>query len=350
VYHTRTIHELLKHSNSLIRQWLRRVIEIVHNLKKPFTFGVDLGGTKIETVLVDATGFVLSRERHPTNPEKGAEGVIADIVSCVTGCVADAEHEGLALGIGVAGQVETSKGLVRYGPNLGWRDVPLREELEKELRIPVVVTNDVRAAMWGEWYHGAGKGVNDLVVLFVGTGIGGAVVSGGQVLEGCMGTVGELGHTTIIVDGRKCHCPNYGCLEAYAGGWAIAERAQEAVRTEPQAGEILIKRAGSIENITAVHVSQACNDGDPLSRRLMNETGYYLGSGVVGIINAFNPCLLIMGGGIIEGFPEMIEVVEQIVCKYALEASVERFKVVKAALGGDAGGIGAAALARSLVE
>jgi len=350
VYHTRTIHELLKHSNSLIRQWLRRVIEIVHNLKKPFTFGVDLGGTKIETVLVDATGFVLSRERHPTNPEKGAEGVIADIVSCVTGCVADAEHEGLALGIGVAGQVETSKGLVRYGPNLGWRDVPLREELEKELRIPVVVTNDVRAAMWGEWYHGAGKGVNDLVVLFVGTGIGGAVVSGGQVLEGCMGTVGELGHTTIIVDGRKCHCPNYGCLEAYAGGWAIAERAQEAVRTEPQAGEILIKRAGSIENITAVHVSQACNDGNPLSRRLMNETGYYLGSGVVGIINAFNPCLLIMGGGIIEGFPEMIEVVEQIVCKYALEASVERFKVVKAALGGDAGGIGAAALARSLVE
>jgi len=325
------------------------VIKITRNLRKPFTYGVDLGATKIETVLVDATGFVLSRERHPTNPEKGAEGVIADIVSCVTDCVAFAEHKGLALGIGVAGQVETSKGLVRYGPNLGWRDVPLREELEKELRIPVVVTNDVRAAMWGEWYHGAGKGVNDLVVLFVGTGIGGAVVSSGQVLEGCIGTAGELGHTTIIVDGRKCHCSNYGCLEAYAGGWAIAERAQEAVRKDSPAGQILIEHAGSIENITAVHVRQAFDDGDPLSRRLVNETGYYLGSGVVGIVNTFNPCLLILGGGIIEGIPELIEVVEQIVRKNALEASVERLKVVKAALGGDAGGIGAAALARSLV-
>jgi glucokinase len=322
---------------------------MAHNLKKPFTFGVDLGATKIETVLVDSTGFVLSRERHPTNPEKGAEGVIADIVSCVTGCEAFAEHEGLALGIGVAGQVETSKGLVKYGPNLGWRDVPLREELEKKLRIPVVVANDVRAAMWGEWIHGAGKGVNDLVVLFVGTGIGGAVVSSGQVIEGCMGTAGELGHITIIVNGRKCHCPNYGCLEAYAGGWAIAERAQEAVRKNSQAGHVLIEHASNIEDITAVHVRKAFNDGDPLCRHLMNETGKYLGFGVVGIVNAFNPCLLILGGGIIEGFPELIEVVDQSVRKYALEASVERLKVVKAALGGNAGGIGAAVLARNLV-
>ena len=291
----------------------------------------------------------MARERHPTNPEKGAEGVIADIIACVTDCMADLEHEGQALGIGVAGQVEASTGIVKYGTNLGWRDVPLKSELEKALGIPVVVTNDVRAALWGEWRHGAGKGVDDLVVLFVGTGIGGGVVSGGQVVEGCTNTAGELGHTTIVVDGRKCHCPNHGCLEAYAGGWAIAERAQEAIRTDPQAGQILIERAGSIKSITAVHVSQAFNDGDPLSRRLMNETGYYLGSGVVGIVNAFNPCLLILGGGIIEGFPELIEVVEQIVLKYALEASVERLKVVKAALGGDAGGIGAAALARSLV-
>lgn len=291
----------------------------------------------------------MARERHPTNPEKGAEGVIADIIACVTDCMADLEHEGQALGIGVAGQVEVSTGIVKYGTNLGWRDVPLKSELEKALGIPVVVTNDVRAALWGEWRHGAGKGVDDLVVLFVGTGIGGGVVSGGQVVEGCTNTAGELGHTTIVVDGRKCHCPNHGCLEAYAGGWAIAERAQEAIRTDPQAGQILIERAGSIKSITAVHVSQAFNDGDPLSRRLMNETGYYLGSGVVGIVNAFNPCLLILGGGIIEGFPELIEVVEQIVLKYALEASVERLKVVKAALGGDAGGIGAAALARSLV-
>ncbi len=338
----------MKNSNNLIRKWLWGVLKIARNSKKPFTYGVDLGGTKIETVLVDATGFVLSRERHPTNLEQGAKGVINDIVNCVKNCMTDTEIEGEALGIGIAGQVDPSTGTVIFGTNLGWRNVAIRSELENALEIPVVVTNDVRAAMWGEWMHGAGKGVNNFVILFVGTGIGGGIVSDGRVIKGCTGIAGELGHRTIVVDGRKCHCPNYGCLEAYAGGWAIAERAQEAVRTDLQAGKMLIELAGSIDKITAVHVSQAYNNDDLLSRRLMNETIHYLGSGVVGIVNAFNPCVLILGGGIIEGFPELIEIIEQTVRKYALEASVERLQVVKAALGDDAGGIGAAALARSL--
>jgi glucokinase len=138
-------------------------------------------------------------------------------------------------------------------------------------------------------------------------------------------------------------------LEAYAGGWAIAERAQEAVKADPQAGKMLIELAGSVDKITAIHVSQAYNEEDLLSRRLMDETGHYLGSSIVGIVNALNPCVLILGGGIIEGFPELFEYVEQTIRKYALEASVEHLRVVKASLGGDAGGIGAAVLARNLV-
>jgi len=318
------------------------------NLSKPLTLGVDLGGTKVETALVDAKGHILSVNRHPTNPEKGPEGVVADIMACVDGCLDKAAHEAEALGIGVAGQVDLA-GIVRFAPNLGWRNVPLKEKLEKGLKLPVVVTNDVRAATWGEWCYGSGRGVDDLVVLFVGTGIGGGVVSGGRMLAGCSNAGGELGHITIVADGRRCHCPNRGCLEAYAGGWAIAERAQEAVRADLQAGQRLVSLAGSIENIKAATVSQAYREGDTLARRLVEETAQYLAAGVVGITNAFNPCLLVLGGGVIEGLPELVQTVEQVTRERALKAALEDFKVVKATLGGKAGVVGAAALAQRTV-
>jgi glucokinase len=187
------------------------------------TIGVDLGGTKVKTALVDTRGQIMSVHTYPTTVEKGPEGVIADILICVKNCLGQvSESDAQALGIGVAGQVDLN-GVVRYAPNLDWRNIALKDKLEEQLNIPVVVVNDVRAATWGEWRFGAGKNVSDLVVLFVGTGIGGGIVTGGHLLEGCNNTGGELGHTTIITNGRQCHCPNQGCLEAYAGGWAIAE-------------------------------------------------------------------------------------------------------------------------------
>ena len=216
--------------------------------------------------------------------------------------------------------------------------------------MPVVVTNDVNAAMWGEWSFGSGKGVDDLVVLFVGTGVGGGVVSGGQILTGCNNTAGELGHITLVDGGRSCHCPNKGCLEAYIGGWAIAERAQEAVRTDPEEGKYLISLAGNVEEISAKIVSQAYRRGDTLAEKLIEETGQYLAAGMVSIVNAFNPCLVVLGGGVIEGVPELVPIVDTIVRKRALKASVEKLKIVKAALGGKAGVVGAAALAQTKIE
>ncbi|MCH7761035.1 ROK family protein, partial [candidate division TA06 bacterium] len=208
-------------------------------LVDPLTLGVDLGGTKVETDLVDATGRILSSHRHPTSPEGGPNEVIAAIVNCVKKSLGEGSWKAKALGIGVPGQLDPAAGIVRFAPNLGWRDVPLRSELEKVLGLPVAITNDVRAAAWGEWLHGVGKGEDDLVVLFVGTGIGGGIVSGGRMLEGGTYSAGELGHITLVANGRRCHCPNHGCLEAYASGWAIAERAQEAVRGNPKAGQTL---------------------------------------------------------------------------------------------------------------
>lgn len=320
-----------------------------HEALRPLTLGVDLGGTKIETALVDGSGRILAAHRRPTNPDGGPPAVIADIIECVGGCVGPSRQQVQALGIGVAGQVDAISGSVRFAPNLDWHDVPLRAELETALGLPVAITNDVRAATWGEWLHGAGQGIDDLVVLFVGTGVGGGIVSGGRILEGCANTAGELGHITLVAEGRSCRCPNRGCLEAYAGGWAIAQRAQEAVRADPRAGARLVSLAGTVETITSATVSQAYLQKDALAARLVEETALYLGAGVVSIVNALNPCLFVLGGGVVEGLPDLVPMVERAVRAHALKAAVEALRVVRSLLGGEAGVLGAAALARKLV-
>jgi len=310
------------------------------------TLGIDLGGTKVETSLVDSSGNIVSSHRSPTQAEKGPDGVIADIVECVRGCLGAAGNIAQAAGVGMAGQIEKGSGIVRFAPNLAWHNVPLKDSLEKELEIPVLVTNDVRAATYGEWRYGTGQDSDDLVCIFVGTGIGGGVVSGGRLLEGCNNAAGELGHITVVSDGRKCHCHNYGCLEAYAGGWAIAERAREAVRDEPELGRPIIELAGSIEQISALTVTQAYEKGEPLAIRIVEETTRYLAAGLVGIINAFNPCLLVLGGSVIEGLSAYLSTAELIVRRNALEVAVEELRITTAGLGNKAGVIGAAALAR----
>ncbi len=313
------------------------------------TMGVDLGGTKIETALVDAAGHILSSHRQLTHPEKGPDKVIADIVMSVKTCQGEVSKRAQALGIGVAGQVDRA-GTLRFAPNLGWCNVPLQRRLEEALNMPVAINNDVRVATWGEWQHGAGQGLDDLVCLFVGTGVGGGIVSGGRLLEGYHNTAGELGHLTIVSGGRHCHCPNQGCLEAYASGWAIAERAQEAVSSDPQAGQCLLTLAGSVQEISAATVTQAYTDGDLLASRLVEETAQYLAAGVVSIVNAFNPCLFVLGGGVVQGLPEYVRKVKLIVRENALQAAVEDLRIVTAMLGDKAGVIGAAALARDKTE
>jgi len=321
----------------------------VQKMNKPVTLGVDLGGTKVNVALVDRSGRVLFAHKSLIHASKEPERVIADIQTAIDICHSKTGKEAEALGFGVAAQVNR-KGVVCGSQNLGWRNVPLKKKLEKELGLPVAVTNDVNAATWGEWRFGAGRGVNDLAVLFVGTGVGGGIITGGKLLSGCSNSGGELGHITIVYDGRKCHCPNRGCWEAYVGGWAIAERAQEAVRTAPEEGQRLVSLAGSVEKVTAATVSRAYREDSLLARRLVEETGRYLAAGVVSIVNVFNPCVLVLGGGVIEGIPELIQIVKDIVPTMALEASVEELEIVKASLGADAGVIGAAALAQDLVE
>jgi glucokinase len=313
------------------------------------TLGVDLGGTKVAVGLVDADGNVVASHIYPSHVDAGAAAVIAGIVTCVKTSLGDAARDAAALGVGVAGQVDAATGVVHSAPNLNWREVPLGAELERSLGIPVAVTNDVRAAAWGEWAHGAGQGVNDLVTLFVGTGVGGGIVSGGRMLLGCTNSAGELGHVPIVAGGRKCTCPNAGCLEAYIGGWAIAEQAREAAAADPASGRRLAAIAGGIQEITARTVTQAYREGDPMARRLVEEVSMRLATGIVGFVNAFNPCLFILGGGVLEGLPELAAMVEGPVRAHALQTAVARLRIVRAALGNQAGVVGAAAMARTRV-
>ena len=321
----------------------------VHKITEPITLGVDLGGTKVNVALVDSDGQLVCSHKSLIHLSKNPEKVIENILAGVDVCLEKTGHKAKAFGIGVAAQVNF-EGVVQGSPNLGWKNFPLKQELEKHLDLPVLVTNDVRAATWAEWRYGAGKGINDLAVVFVGTGIGGGVISGGQVLSGCSNSGGELGHMTLVYNGKKCRCPNLGCFEAYAGGWAIAERAQEAVQNMREKGQTLISLAGRAEHISAATVAQAYHEGDLLSRLVVAETGRYLAAGIVSVVNAFNPCMVVLGGGVIEGIPELVQIVNDIVPTLALGSAVKNLKIVKASLGSNAGAIGAANLAQKLAQ
>lgn len=313
---------------------------------KTISLGIDIGGTKVRIAMVRDGNIFFSR-RYPTNTQKSFDAIIADIAGHVKDCIRSSA-KGLkpsAVGVGVAGQVEPDTGTVSFAPNLGWENVPLKDELEKSIGLPVMVTNDVRAATYGEWLLGAGQGESNIVGIFVGTGIGGGVVSKGRILEGCSNTAGEIGHITVQVGGRQCRCLNLGCLEAYAGGWAIAERAREAVKDDLPAGHRLLKLSGAIENITAATVTKAYKEKDPLASYLVEETGKYLGAGVGSIVNILNPCKVILGGGVIEKLPVLVSMVRQNIRKHSLEAANKMLKIVRAELGNNAAAAGAAVLA-----
>lgn len=312
----------------------------------PLTVGVDIGGTKIGVVLVDAAGTVLEEHRHATEPEQGATAVLQRIAECVRDCFPAARGRIGAAGVGVAGQVDASSGSVTFAPNLAWRNVPVRALLERDTGLPVAVTNDVRAATWGEWLYGAGVGADDLVVMFIGTGVGGGIVSGGRVITGSGNSAGEIGHLTVLAGGRRCRCGNTGCLEAYAGGWALGERAREAAAGDAAAGAAMLRLAGSLEAISAEEVTRAWREGDALAGSLIADARMALEAAAIGVVNLLNPARLIVGGGVAAAVPEFAEGMARAVAAGALPAPRAGVRVVASALGRAAPAVGAAAFAR----
>lgn len=313
-----------------------------------YAIGIDLGGTKIEIALVDKQGQASSILKIPTNVIGGPKSIENDIVNKVEELTKLAHGKVFGIGIGVPGQVHPEDGRVLFAPNLGWNNVPIQQDLTQRTKLPVVITNDVRAATWGEWLHGAGKGSQDLVCLFVGTGIGGGIVLSGQMLQGYNNSAGELGHMIIQMDGPACTCGSKGCLEALGSGWAIAKKAQKLIKENHEAGKKLLERAfGKIEDVTTKLVVEAYKDKDLLAEELIVGMFHALTIGCINIANVLNPERIILGGGVLTDLPEVFEHVQDGIQKYALKSASLNLKVIPAKLTRNAGVIGAGTLAWS---
>jgi glucokinase len=313
------------------------------------TLGIDVGATKIRAALVSASGKVLEGTLPEPVVDRSPASVLRAVETLVTSQLDLSKRRPVAAGVAAAAQVDHARGSVRYAPNLGWANVPFGAVLGQRLGLPVFLENDVRAAAQAEWRVGAARGVGQVVLFWGGTGVGGGLVVDGRLLRGARGAAGELGHLTVIAGGRRCHCPNRGCLEAYVGGWGIAERAIEAALADPVAGRALLRSAGAAEQITAERVFAVAGAGDPLARRLVAETGVCLADGAVSIVNALNPSLVLLGGPVLShwaGLPKFIESQLRARCQPPAARSV---RVRKAALGDWSPMIGAALIAADRV-
>jgi glucokinase len=319
--------------------------------------GVDFGGTKVAAALVRGrlpSAGVRSPDEVETPEIVDRFTVLTDPSSpeaCVAGvesCIADLEHGSgsvEAVGVGVASMVDFASGRVVESVNLPLADVPLRDLLQRRFDVPVVVDNDATAAGIGEWVYGAGVGATDMIMLTLGTGVGGGIISGGRPLRGFSGAAGELGHIILDVDGPECpaNCPSRGCLEAYAAGPAMGAAAQVAAELEP--GSALGRELAAGRSVNSKLLTRLALDGDAGAVAVLERTGEYLGAGLVTLSNIFDPELFVVGGGAAAAGELILEPARRVLAARALPPARDRVRVVPAALGVDAGFLGAAALA-----
>ncbi len=308
--------------------------------------GIDLGGTFIKTALVSRDGAIIQKVEVPTEGEKGPDGVIANICRSVEIAV---DSCGMpikavqAIGIGSPGPINTRDGIVCRAINIpGWLHIRLRDRVSQVFGIPANLENDANAAAYGEYWKGAGKGSRIMVAYTLGTGVGGGIIIHGKLLRGTSDVAGELGHIPIIPDGDLCSCGAHGCLEAYASATAVVKRTGRRL----DAGEpsILSDWIARGQILTSRLVDEARLAGDALAADIMRETGVFLGVGITGIVNAVNPDIVVVGGGMMKaGEVILIPAREEVVKRVFPELSAH-LKIVPAALGNDAGVIGSAGL------
>ncbi len=288
---------------------------------------------------------LLARAEHPTLARNGEESIIGRIISAVKQLIKSygtALSELYGISIAAAGAIDSQQGIITLSPNLpGWRDIPLGSIIEKRLGIKTWLLNDANAAALGEYHFGVGKGVDNIIYLTIGTGIGGAIIVDGKLYTGACGSAGEIGHMTIKVNGPRCECGNIGCLEQLAAGKAITRDAKERLGTGMRSS-LTEDVAGKIEKITAKDIAIAARKGDSIACDVINSAATYLGVGMVNLVNIFNPEMIIVGGGLAVMEDLMLDPARQMVKERAFPESAAVVRIVTTELGGDAGLLGAA--------
>ena len=311
------------------------------------TIGVDIGGTKIAAGVVDGSGNILATARRPT-PRHDSGAVLNDVADVVNELQAGVDGSIVGVGVGVAGGVDQSRSMVYFAPNLAWSQVPVRAVLEAATQLPVVVENDGAAAAWAETRFGAGVGLQHVVMVTVGTGIGGGIVVDGHVMRGAHGVAAEIGHLNAVPDGRLCGCGRSGCWEQYASGNALVREARElASERRQEAGALLALGDGTPEGVQGSHITQAAQMGDPVAVEAFANVGTWLGRGLADLTAIVDPDAVVIGGGVSEAGDLLLASARRTLSEKVFGGTNRPLpQLLVARLGNDAGIVGAADLAR----
>lgn len=309
-----------------------------------YVVGVDVGGTNLVAGVLSEDGSEIHAVvSEPTLSAQGADAVIGRIVKLAKASIVESGKKVEGAGIGSPGPLNTKTGVVLLTPNLGWTNMPLRDRVSEGLGLPATLDNDANCAIYGEWWRGAARGANYVIGLTLGTGIGGGIVIDGKIYHGASDVAGEFGHVTIDANGRHCKCGNYGCIEAYASGPAIAERAIEGIQsgTDTSLSQYV---NGDLSKITAQIVYEAANDGDEWALEVVRETASLLGASVASFVNIFNPEVVVICGGVTQAGDRLFNPLRSEVKRRAFKPAWEVCRIVPGTLPGTAGVYGAAAV------
>lgn len=308
------------------------------------TIGVDIGGTKIAAGVVDEEGTILDIHRVPT--PSTPQGIVDAICAAVS--EAGKGHDVEAVGIGAAGYVDDKRATVLFAPNIDWRHEPLKDKVEQRTGLPVVVENDANAAAWGEYRFGAGKGHDDVICITLGTGLGGGIIIGNKLRRGRFGVAAEFGHIRVVPDGLLCGCGSQGCWEQYASGRALVRYAKQRANATPENAEILLSLGdGTPEGIQGKHISDAARQGDPVAIDSFRELARWAGAGLADLASLFDPSAFIVGGGVSDEGELVLGPIRKSFRRWLVGGRYRpHAQVLAAQLGGKAGLVGAADLAR----
>jgi len=327
----------------------RKPVDLEINPSSGHVLGIDIGSTHVTVVLSDASARVLREWEEPLDVTRGPQTCLDQTNRIVQTMVREHHLEMNqvgAAGVGVPGPVCKDTGRVVSAPAMpGWENYPVQEVLQDMWHIPVTLSNDAELGALGEWAYGAARGEPSLVYIKVGHGVGAGLLVDGQIYRGVGGTAGEIGHTTLYEDGPPCICGNRGCLEAIAGGRAVAQRGREGVRKGLQTRLADIQ---PVESITFRDVIDAARRGDLLSQRILADTGQHLGTAVANLVNLFNPGMVVIGGGISQIGDQLIEPIRQVVQRRSLRAASQTVRISGALLGRRSTSMGAVVEALSV--
>lgn len=311
-----------------------------------YAVGIDIGGTKISIALGTGTGKILARREIMTGIRAKAKVCVKEIVVNLKALIGESRipaQKILGIGVGCPGAVNAQKGILPRSPNLpGWAGLPLAKILSQASGLPVVLANDANAAALGERFFGVGKNSKNFIYITVSTGIGGGIVINGGLYEGSGFVAGEIGHISIVPEGRKCNCGQKGCLEAYASGTAIANYVRERMTSRNTS---ILKFLDGNKKVSAKQVGMAAREGDKLSIESYCEAGYYLGIGIANLLNILNPEKVVIGGGVLKSAPEVFWATMMKSAKqHAWPEAFRTVKIARSQLKGHVGDLGALAL------